>query len=261
MPPISISFSFFPKASIPFRRRFKNFPIVSKSCEKFPRIWTFQWVTGERSQKVTLAPRHGDGIAPYAFAVSPHSSRSSPAKSHITSRSCIYGLGDAADFLFLPFSSKSFNFFPRALQRLSNRFQKLQKISADLDFSMGYGRKEPKKLACRGLRSCSAPQDALRRTPSWFPLIHPGPRPLLIAEPNFLLKTDINGRRPSRQAFVWKNRITTLALWNTRTIVSRFAARVRPVKSQRARWFRRCAPTPPRRLRAPRAGGRSRRSR
>ena len=67
---LSISFTFLPKASISFRKRFQKFQSVSKSCKKFPRIGTYQWVTGERGQKKFrarrppgAAPRHAPGPA------------------------------------------------------------------------------------------------------------------------------------------------------------------------------------------------------
>ncbi len=46
-------------------------------------------------------------------------------------------------FPFLPFPSKGFNFFPKSLPKISIHFQKLQKISAIRDLSMGYGRAWP----------------------------------------------------------------------------------------------------------------------
>ncbi len=63
----SISFTFLPKASISFQKGFQKFQSVSKICKKFPRIWTYQWVTGERGPKVFRArrkPRRGRRQAP-----------------------------------------------------------------------------------------------------------------------------------------------------------------------------------------------------
>ena len=51
------------------------------------------------------------------------------------------------DFPFLPFPSKDFNLFPNSLPNISLHFQKLQKISANLDLSMGYGRLRPEKTS------------------------------------------------------------------------------------------------------------------
>ena len=148
-------------------------------------------------------------------------------QSHFISRPALaFTALEAADFHSLPFCSESFNSLPRALQNLSIRFQKLQKISAERDFSIGYERKTPriKSFASECLLAARH-RTALRRWPSRLPLIHPGPRPHLIAQSIFLPQADINGRRPSRQAFVWKNRISARALGNYRTTVSRFAAR------------------------------------
>ncbi len=55
--PISISFSSLPKASISFPGGFQKLPLLSKSCKKFPRIWTYQGVTGDRSGKNLRARR------------------------------------------------------------------------------------------------------------------------------------------------------------------------------------------------------------
>ncbi len=48
---ISICFRSFPRASISFQSGLQKFPSVSKSCKKFPRIGTYQWVTGETAEK------------------------------------------------------------------------------------------------------------------------------------------------------------------------------------------------------------------
>jgi hypothetical protein len=50
-PGLSIFFHFLPKASISFRAGFKSFQFPSKNFKTFPRIWTYQWVTGEGSGK------------------------------------------------------------------------------------------------------------------------------------------------------------------------------------------------------------------
>jgi hypothetical protein len=50
-------------------------------------------------------------------------------------------------FSFLQIPSKNFNFFPQRLPKPSIAFQKLQKISANLNLSMGYERMRRKKLA------------------------------------------------------------------------------------------------------------------
>ena len=48
---ISLSFPFLPKASISFQGAFQKFPCVAKSCKKFPRFGTYQWVTGDLGRK------------------------------------------------------------------------------------------------------------------------------------------------------------------------------------------------------------------
>ena len=45
----SKGFNFFP-------RGFQRFPFVAKSCKKFPRIWTYQWVTGGKRPEKTAWP-------------------------------------------------------------------------------------------------------------------------------------------------------------------------------------------------------------
>ena len=57
---ISISFTSLPRASISFRRGFQELPFPSKSCKKFPRIGTYQWVTrrsGPKSNSQAAAER------------------------------------------------------------------------------------------------------------------------------------------------------------------------------------------------------------
>jgi hypothetical protein len=53
------------------------------------------------------------------------------------------------DFHFLHFPSKGFNFLPKRLPKASIPFQKLQKISANLDLSTGYGRMKRKNFSPR----------------------------------------------------------------------------------------------------------------
>ncbi len=50
------------------------------------------------------------------------------------------GRARARNFRFLPFLSKGCNFLPKRLPKISIAFKTLQKISADRDLSMGYGR-------------------------------------------------------------------------------------------------------------------------
>ncbi len=71
-------------------------------------------------------------------------------------------------FTFLQFPSKGFNFFPEGLPKVSIPFQKLQKISANRDFSMGYGRLEREKICDRAVRPSAASRRPAqsRRPPS-----------------------------------------------------------------------------------------------
>ena len=82
------------------------------------------------------------------------------------------------DFSFLPKPSKGFNLFPRGLPKASIPFQKLQKISANLDLSMGYRRTWPKRTSRR----------AARPAPAWAARLNVGrpPRRLSSSMPSSL---------------------------------------------------------------------------
>ncbi len=55
---ISISFLFFPRAAISFQNGFQKFQFVAKSCKKFPRFGTYQWVTRDSGRKSNSQAAH-----------------------------------------------------------------------------------------------------------------------------------------------------------------------------------------------------------
>jgi hypothetical protein len=114
--PFSISFSSVPKASISFRGGFQKLPLLSKSCKKFPRIWTYQGVTGDKRRKKPLERadrRRRPQRAPRCAA--PMSAPRAPDRPFSISFSSVPKASTSfrGGFQKLPLLSKSCKKFPR----------------------------------------------------------------------------------------------------------------------------------------------------
>ncbi len=136
---ISISFLFFPRAAISFQNGFQKFQFVAKSCKKFPRFWTYQWVTRDSGRKSNSQAAHWsqDPSKPKPSSRAPKGAWRSRGRRalyllldrHVAQRAPRddgHGRRDSATASNsrIESASISFRFFPRAAISFQNGFQK-----------------------------------------------------------------------------------------------------------------------------------------